>query len=200
LEVVNNNRLFWSKLNTRNALIFILFTTISRNKPDHGENFVPGAERAPANQAPEALDHFKRGYHERANLRDRETGELTQDNYTTNQPRRPLPRAFDALPFTDVLCRPGCNVMYELDCVRDSAPANFATGKPITAILSQLARRRKIGIANAVWDWMDSAGIEKNVYHYNTMISVCEKTKDHRRAMQLFHEMERRSIQKNEVT
>ena len=184
------------KLNSRNA--FISFTTISR-KPDHGEHFLPGAEKAPANQAPEALDHFKRGYHERANLRERETEELAQGNFTTNQ-RRPTPRAFDALAFADVICRPGCDVMYELDRARDSAPSNFATGKPQTAILSQLARRRKIGVANALWDWMDSAGVEKNVFHYNTMISVCEKTKDHHRAMQLFHEMERKGIQKNEVT
>lgn len=90
--------------------------------------------------------------------------------------------------------------MVELDRAREAAPANFATGKPVTAILSQLARRRNIHVAVQVWDWVDSAGIEKNVYHYNTMISVCEKVKDHRRAMSLFQEMHRRNIPKNEVT
>jgi pentatricopeptide repeat protein len=159
---------------------------------------VPGAEKAPDNQAPQDLDHYKRGYHERASLRDREMGEVSRDSYI---PRgRDQSHAFDAAYFADVICRPGCNVMLELDRARDANPGNFSTGKPITAILSQLARRRKLGIASAVWDWMDGAGIEKNVYHYNTMISVAEKTKDQRRAMQLFHEMERRKIKKNEVT
>lgn len=159
---------------------------------------MPGSEQAPSGKAPESLDHFKRGYHERANLREREMGELTADYAISSRGRRM--HVFDAAPFADTICRPGCNVMMELDRARESSPANFATGKPITAILSQLARRRKVGIAVAVWDWMDAAGIDKNVYHYNTMISVCEKTKDHRRAMQLFHEMDRRNIQKNEVT
>ena len=186
-------------------MLIPFYPTISRAQreaPDHGEHFVPGAEQAPSNQAPEALDHFKRGYHERANLREREMGELAQDHYAGSRDGRPHGRyqPFQAAPFADILCRPGCNVMYELDRARDSAAAQFATGKPITAILSQLARRRKVGLANAVWDWMDSAGIEKNVYHYNTMISVCEKVKDHRRAMQLFKEMERGNIQRNEVT
>jgi len=132
-------------------------------------------------------------------------GELNQDNSTTNR-GRPAGRvydargSFDAAPFADVICRPGVNIMHELDRARDSAPANFATGKPITAILSQLARRRKVNVAGEVWEWMDRAGIDKNVYHYNTMISVCEKAKDHYRAMELFKEMERRNIQKNEVT
>lgn len=190
-------------LNSTNTryIVSLLNPTISRAplKPDHGAHFVPGHEQAPkSNQAPEALDHFKRGYAERANLRDRELGELASGDFSSRRP--PPSRSFDAAPFADVICRPGCNVMLELDRARDSAPGNFATGKPLTAILSQLARRRKVGIAVAVWDWMDSAGIDKNVYHYNTMISVCEKTKDHRRAMQLFHEMERRNIKKNEVT
>lgn len=180
-----------------------LYSTISRpppNKPDHGEHFVPGAEQAPTNQAPEALDHFKRGYHERANLRDREMGEIAKDNYSSSRPYSNNSAVFDAAAFADLICRPGCNIMLELDRARDANPGNFATGKPITAILSQLARRRKVQVAVVVWDWMDRAGISKNVYHYNTMISVCEKTKDHRRAMQLFHEMDRRQIQKNEVT
>lgn len=143
------------------------------------------------------MDHFARGYHERAALRDREMGEIAKESYSRASGRQ---YAFDAPAFADLICRPGCNVMLELDRARDANPANFSTGKPVTAILSQLARRRKIGIAVAVWDWMDRVRIDKNVYHYNTMISVCEKTKDHRRAMDLFHEMDRRHIRKNEVT
>ena len=40
---------------------------------------MPGAEQAPDNQAPEALDHFKRGYAERASLRDREVGDFSAE-------------------------------------------------------------------------------------------------------------------------
>lgn len=100
----------------------------------------------------------------------------------------------------DVLCRPGCNLMEVLDCAKEEYFTSFASGKALTAILSNLARRRKMGIALSVWQWMDQRGIEKNVYHYNSLISVCEKTKDHQRALMLLREMESRRIQKNEVT
>eukprot|EP00534_Pseudo-nitzschia_fraudulenta_P011413 CAMPEP_0201199178 /NCGR_PEP_ID=MMETSP0851-20130426/158358_1 /ASSEMBLY_ACC=CAM_ASM_000631 /TAXON_ID=183588 /ORGANISM="Pseudo-nitzschia fraudulenta, Strain WWA7" /LENGTH=144 /DNA_ID=CAMNT_0047486543 /DNA_START=133 /DNA_END=563 /DNA_ORIENTATION=- len=40
-------------------------------RADHGENFVPGSEDAP-NLAPQPLDHFKRGYQERTNQRERD--------------------------------------------------------------------------------------------------------------------------------
>eukprot|EP00957_Ditylum_brightwellii_P187828 14301524-Ditylum_brightwellii.AAC.1 len=49
------------------------------NKPDHGENYVPGSEAAPDNLAPQPLDHFKRGYKERAELREREMSHLNMD-------------------------------------------------------------------------------------------------------------------------
>lgn len=49
------------------------------NKPDHGDLFIPGAESAPQGLAPQPLDHFKRGYKERAELREREMGHLQQD-------------------------------------------------------------------------------------------------------------------------
>ena len=47
---------------------------------------------------------------------------------------------------------------------------------------------------------MEERNIEKNVFHYNSLISVCEKMKDSQRALRLLEEMERRGIQKNEVT
>jgi len=49
------------------------------SKPDHGDLFIPGGESAPQGLAPQPLDHFKRGYKERAELRDREMGHLQQD-------------------------------------------------------------------------------------------------------------------------
>lgn len=45
---------------------------------DHGSNFVPGA--GPERHAPQSLDHFKRGYAERAELRDREMSNLDEGN------------------------------------------------------------------------------------------------------------------------
>jgi pentatricopeptide repeat protein len=39
-------------------------------RPDHGSSFVPGA--GPEKYAPKSLDHFKRGYEERAAQRDKE--------------------------------------------------------------------------------------------------------------------------------
>lgn len=44
-------------------------------KPDHGETYLPesaGLNAPPPDQAPQALDHFKRGYNERAQNRERE--------------------------------------------------------------------------------------------------------------------------------
>jgi pentatricopeptide repeat protein len=70
----------------------------------------------------------------------------------------------------------------------------------VTAIISNLARRRNLRIANAVWDWIDSIGIDKNTFHYNSMISVCEKVRDYAKALRLLDEMKERKVAKNEVT
>ena len=202
-------------------------------KPDHGENFVPGSESAPDHMAPQPLDHFKRGYKERADLRDREITELANDFdlpptqlqpppavatkpsppvTEMHQPRPTQQRnfephenyrgtgGFDANKLVDVLCRPGCNLSMTLDRAKEEFLTTFQSGKALTAILSNLARRRKMGIALSVWQWMDERRIDKNVYHYNSLISVCEKMKDNQRALRLLEEMERRGIQKNEVT
>ena len=107
---------------------------------------------------------------------------------------------FDAIKLVDVLCRPGCNLSITLDRAKEDFLPSFMSGKALTAILSNLARRRKMGIALSVWQWMDERHIDKNVYHYNSIISVCEKMKDNQRALRLLEEMERRGIQKNEVT
>ena len=56
-------------------------------KPDFGETYLPasaGAGAPPPDQAPQALDHFKRGYNERTHNREREmTG-------FTNPDRQPV--------------------------------------------------------------------------------------------------------------
>jgi pentatricopeptide repeat protein len=228
-------------------------------KPDHGENFVPGSEAAPTGAAPQALDHFKRGYKERAYLRERETQELSVDfeasapvkseddavegeaaSADNVQPQLPEkqpesyrfqppvqiqqppqrqrgpppqhpsgsgyrgtyrgPSSFDAVRVIDILCQPGCNIFEVLDQAQFDFSNNFQSGKALTAILSNLARRRKLGIALTVWQWMDQRRIEKNVFHYNSLISVCEKVKDNQRALHLLEEMDRKGIEKNEVT
>ena len=46
----------------------------------------------------------------------------------------------------------------------------------------------------------EQAGLEKNTYHYNAMISVAEKSKNLRHALDLLKEMDQRGIAKNEVT
>lgn len=195
-------------------------------KPDHGENFVPGAEAAPDNQAPQPLDHFKRGYKERADLRDRELNPLSADHEIASHSRAVPPLntgycntneggynsndrrsfnggggvGFDVMRLVDELCRPGCVLPQVLERARGENAASFASGKALTAILSNLARRRKIGIALSVWQWMDTACIKKNVFHYNSLISVCEKMKDNKRALRLMDEMGEKGIPKNEVT
>jgi len=200
-------------------------------KPDHGENFVPGAEAAPENLAPQPLDHFKRGYKERADLRDREANPLpteydvqtkastaastpnfnagysnSNDNDGGNKNRRNFNGTgggsigFDVIRLVDELCRPGCPLPQALDRAKEHHFSSFASGKALTAILSNLARRRKLGIALSVWQWMDAADIKKNVFHYNSLISVCEKMKDSTRAMRLMNEMDEKGIPKNEVT
>ena len=283
------------------------------NKPDHGDLFIPGSETAPQGLAPQPLDHFKRGYKERAELRDREMEHLQQDfdhqggssrdkavnhsysgtdrypsgsdrehqrydrspardnnnshrgererndsfdrdrdrehhyQATSNNKRHMVgpsefvPSAkrlrdrpdsgsyrdqdrdrdrdrdrdyhshrnhssstfsvgFEVSELVNRLCSPRCHVPTELESARRNSPSSFDTGKAITAILSALARRKDMKVALAVWNWMDAAGIRRNVFHYNALISVCEKTKDYRRSMQLLVQMEREGCKKNEVT
>jgi pentatricopeptide repeat protein len=68
------------------------------------------------------------------------------------------------------------------------------------ALIAAAARRRQIRLAFACWEYMDTARLEKNTYHYNAMISVAEKSKNLRHALDLLREMDQRGIPKNEVT
>ncbi|CAJ1933788.1 unnamed protein product [Cylindrotheca closterium] len=216
-----------------------------RNVPDHGENFVPGAESAPTNTAPQILDHFKRGYRERAHLRDRDTSSLHEDfrrsgrgsqgNSDRFQPRHSGGRhggrgghhnsrgggfyerkssgrdrgddrrgqiimGLDVQALVDRLCRNSNEIFKELDAAREENMAVFQSGKAITGIISNFARRRNLRLALTVWDWIDSVGIQRNTFHYNSLISVCEKVRDYRKALQLLNEMKAKNVAKNEVT
>lgn len=246
---------------------------------------MPVVKNEVPNMTPEPLDHFKRGYRERADLRDREMTVLNVDFSMAGRPGDGMtlsefarykketdnvggpvsnngggggvgggggngrrysnadshsdngtPRVADAAPpaavalgngsvagggggeppagpvppgpqpvldvqrLVDRLCSGNCNVENELEQARHTYFASFQGGKAITGILSNLARRRKIGIAMAIWNWMDTAGIKKNVFHYNSLISVCEKVRDHHKALMLLEEMDRKNVKKNEVT
>lgn len=275
----------------------------SRFNPDHGENFVPGSESAP-NMAPQSLDHFKRGYRERANQRDRDLEQLENSDSANNNnssggdnpperkrsdasmpprfgnnggggrggggrdsfygggddfhrrrssgygggrgrggrgrgggresgrpyrgdsdsgfrggrgDRRPsyygdrddrgggrggqqIIMGLDIQALVDRLVRPGCDIYRELGVTRESNMAVFQSGKAVTAIISNLARRRNLRIANVIWDWIDDTGIQKNTFHYNSMISACEKVRDYNKALRLLDEMREKKVAKNEVT
>jgi pentatricopeptide repeat protein len=95
---------------------------------------------------------------------------------------------------------PGCDLNAELDKAREEHAASFDSGKAMTAILANLARRRKLGVALSVWQWMDQRSIPRNVFHFNSLISVCEKMKDWQRALKLLDQMEKEGVEKNEVT
>ena len=220
-----------------------------KTAPDHGHHFVPGGETAP-NRAPQPLDHFKRGYRERADQRERETEFLNGDfdhmrrpsddptldrRGSYEDPRSTSPAAYpvvhnpvvhnmerrpfhdrggedrgaargqiimglDVQSLVDRLCRREADIFRELDRARDEHQAVFQSGKAVTAIISNLARRRNLRLATIVWDWIDSVGIKKNTFHYNSMISVCEKVRDYNKALQLLDEMQRKGVEKNEVT
>ena len=107
----------------------------------------------------------------------------------------------DIQALVDRLCRPDIDAFRELDAAKQDRPEVFASGKAVTAIISNLARRRNQRLAQLVWEWVDTVDdVEKNTFHYNSMISVCEKVRDHRRALSLLDEMDAKRIHKNEVT
>lgn len=262
------------------------YNRYNQRRVDHGENFAPGHEDAP-NQAPQSLDHFKRGFQTRSNQRENHfhnydykgsggppinsnggggnnsyggggrgngggrgygnRGDGGGDDFPRQRrgssgsfgggrgrggrgrgggressfrdgfrggrgDRRPygdrddrrggqqIIMGLDIQALVDRLVRPGCDVFRELGITRESHMAVFQSGKAVTAIISNLARRRNLRIANAVWDWIDYIGIEKNTFHYNSMISACEKVRDYKKALRLLDEMKAKKVAKNEVT
>jgi len=177
-------------------------TQNSKEKPDHGQTFVPGA--GDADLAPKALDHFKRGYQERALTREKE-GYIgrTRERIRKHDPNRERPihmQGFDVMALIDRCSRPHVDVFRELDQAWERHREIFESGKALTAIIATAARRRNIGLAHTCWEWMDRAGMEKNVFHYNSMISVMEKDRNYQGALDIMKEMSDRNIAKNEVT
>ncbi|KAL7538497.1 hypothetical protein ACHAXR_009464, partial [Thalassiosira sp. AJA248-18] len=284
-----------------------IMNSVPKNKrPDRGQTFMPTTTNAPDN-APQPLDHFKRGYNERAELRERETtglntvtsrlspqshdgqkydslvsnnvSQINQAGSTSGEPKKWQPPAgvpdrnvegnarsapnyygpsgvssnykddkqdrsyiisfnnsynkYDDKQYTrssnnyddrqqrnynkrynkgnnagfsmeevvDRLCHPHTNVFEEMDHARNASPESFQSGRAITAILSQLGRRRQMRVAMQVWRWMESThGITRNVFHYNALINVCEKIKDWKGALDLLRQMDEESVPKNEIT
>ena len=110
---------------------------------------------------------------------------------------------FSMEEFVDRLCHPYTASVYtELNHARATSPESFVSGRAITAILSQLGRRRQMRVAYQVWSWMDKTvpRINKNVFHYNALINVCEKSKDWKGALDLLHQMDNNFVGKNEIT
>jgi pentatricopeptide repeat protein len=194
--------------------------------PDFGAAFVPGA--GPVQYAPKSLDHFQRGYEERAIQRDKEfyterrregrnakggdqkgTGRCsnfhnhTEDPWNQHRDRPTILQGLDINALADRL-NPLLNnkaaLFAELDRTREENRQVFDSGKALTALISVAARRKNIGLGHAAWDWMDRVGIAKNTFHYNSMISVAEKARDYQHALALLQEMKDRNIKKNEVT
>lgn len=110
---------------------------------------------------------------------------------------------FSMEKFVDRLCHPHTESVYTaLNHARATSPESFVSGRAITAILSQLGRRRQMRVAYQVWSWMDKTvpQIKKNVFHYNALINVCEKSKDWKGALDLLHQMDNNFVGKNEIT
>lgn len=280
--------------------------SLKEKKPDRGQTFMPlnSTSNAPDN-APQPLDHFKRGYNERAELREREAtgcssainrlspqhlsaapkydpptnktyctinqsvsitvdqkkwqppttadsaqsaqlhtsnyyGPSTSSSYNFDKQQRSYIgfnnnyNKYDDKQYTrssdsyderhqrhydnhrynkgsnagfsmeevvDRLCHPRTNVFEEMDHARNTSPESFHSGRAITAILSQLGRRRQMRVAMQVWRWMESTnGITRNVFHYNALINVCEKIKDWKGALDLLRQMDDDNVPKNEIT
>ena len=179
--------------------------------PDHGSLFVPSA--GPEDLAPKSLDHFKRGYQERAEHREKELygshnnraapeGRLPRDRVSRGE-RTTILNGFNVLEFINQVSEfqnDRRRIFDALNTARKNYPEPFENGKGLTALISSAARRRHVKLAHIIWDWMDEARVEKNTFHYNSMISATEKSKNYREALALMREMERRNIPKNEVT
>lgn len=178
---------------------------MSSERIDHGEFFVPHAKGGNQELAPKGFDTYKRGYSERANLRQRDTVELSTTRSTNpgtgNNNHHQRPNA-NLNHFVDRLCdgRQRVNIFEELDRMMNDQPWTFKSGKSVTTILSLLARRRNMNAALEVWRWMDHAEIERSVFHYNSLISVCEKVRDWRMALDILKQMDGAGIKRNEIT
>jgi pentatricopeptide repeat protein len=222
---------------------------------DHGSAYFPDTALQPVeDKAPQALDHFKRGYQERAAMRQKESSSIHKRfHYDHNGGGRGGPErgdggrdagrggggrfsrrdsdegrnrgdfgggggvggdaynihGFNATDFVDRIFHKVSSmnpqqaetlVDEELHKARANYQEAFTSGKALTALIATAARRRHIRLAHHFWDFMDRANLLKNIFHYNAMISVAEKDKNLRLALDLLKEMKERGIEKNEVT
>jgi pentatricopeptide repeat protein len=209
------------------SFIQFIFST-PRNDPnprfrlpaDHGNFHVPGA--GDATHAPKSLDHFKRGYQERADMREREfysqnktkrggghagggggggQGRDYRDPWA-NRDRVTIINGLDCNRLLDELeATHDRRVIYEkLDRAHTDYPEGFESGKAITALVSAAARRQNTNLAYTIWEWVHEVKIPKNVFHYNAMIAVAATERNPEKALRFMEEMTRENIQKNEVT
>lgn len=109
-------------------------------------------------------------------------------------------QGFNASEWIDRLNNPHAHPNDTLADAQSRYPDAFQSGRAMTALIAAAARRRQIRLAYACWEFMDQARLEKNTFHYNAMISVSEKSKNLRQALDLLKEMDQRGIAKNEVT
>eukprot|EP00523_Entomoneis_sp_CCMP467_P016190 CAMPEP_0168783450 /NCGR_PEP_ID=MMETSP0725-20121227/9697_1 /TAXON_ID=265536 /ORGANISM="Amphiprora sp., Strain CCMP467" /LENGTH=929 /DNA_ID=CAMNT_0008833437 /DNA_START=237 /DNA_END=3026 /DNA_ORIENTATION=+ len=190
--------------------------------PDRGSTYYPRSKPR-SNNPPQSLDHFKRGYKERKDMREREEVFLLQhqqgprgggsgrhtrdwrrhDQLPDSMRRSDQPfilQGFNVTEWIERNSNPHADVEGALTDAYQNYREAFQSGKAMTALIAAAARRRLIRLAQTCWRFMDKAGLEKNVFHYNAMISVTEKDKNLRAALDLLKEMDDRGIEKNEIT
>ena len=172
---------------------------------------------------PKQLDHFRRGYKERSLLRNYhdEEKKLDRDPFTSRVRNfhgppsnygngdfdvRPRLGGFNVTVLVDQICEASFHNQYNrvrdaLFSALEAARPSFESGKAITSILALLARRRKLEPAFMVWQWMDEVPmLKKNIFHYNALITCCEKMRSSDEAIKLMKEMDHRGIEKNDIT
>lgn len=180
--------------------------TSLRYPPDHGQSFIPGA--GDETHAPKSLDHFKRGYQERADTRERECyGKFSKQREHQPPTREQLRSSFicgmDVNAVLDRLCAcsgvtDACRV---LEHAREQHKEGFDSGKAATALISGASRRRNVQLAHTVFSWLKQRqDLTVNIYHFNSMIAVAAVARKPQQAIALMKEMKELGIRKNEVT
>lgn len=104
-------------------------------------------------------DHFERGYKERIEQR---TDDILVDDMKLDQKLSNLASS---------LCDPKCDPSKVLDKALKKNKRSFKSGKAFTSLLSYLTRRKKLDVALSVWKWLETSEIERNVFHYNSLIN-----------------------------
>lgn len=98
------------------------------------------------------------------------------------------------------LMRPGCDRKLELDRMRYISNESYNTDMVIIKIISSLGKKRKMDVALSVWNWMHIRGIRRNEFHFNSLVSFCEKMKDWQNSISLMKQMETEGVNINLFT